>query len=268
MKINTLTVPASLLACFVFVGALFFLTACAAPSVNQTDPRRAVSTPAASMPAGIELTRAEADQTVTLPANRQVQTLPEAGGALPNSQASSSLPVSSTPTSTPVPKPPTPSPTPTLAIMPEVPTQLIIPAIQLDAPVLSVGWSIVVEGGQQVSEWDVPRQRAVGWLNSSALVGARGNAVLVGHQNIDGRVFENLEYLKEGDEIQVQAGQKIRRYIVAVRIILLDKDQPIDVRRENARWIGPSADERLTLVTCWPRNDNTHRLILVALPAP
>ena len=46
------------------------------------------------------------------------------------------------------------------------------------------------------------------------------------------------------------------------------KNQSLEVRRENARWIGPSHDERLTLVTCWPRNDNTHRLILVALPVP
>jgi LPXTG-site transpeptidase (sortase) family protein len=28
----------------------------------------------------------------------------------------------------------------------------------------------------------------------------------------------------------------------------------------------PSTDERLTLITCWPYETNTHRLIIVALP--
>ena len=39
------------------------------------------------------------------------------------------------------------------------------------------------------------------------------------------------------------------------------------VRLANARWIQPSEDERLTLITCWPYESNTHRLIIVALPA-
>jgi sortase A len=38
------------------------------------------------------------------------------------------------------------------------------------------------------------------------------------------------------------------------------------VRLQNAQWIQPTTDERLTLVTCWPYNDNSHRLIIVARP--
>jgi sortase A len=37
-------------------------------------------------------------------------------------------------------------------------------------------------------------------------------------------------------------------------------------RLENARWIGPFPDERLTLVTCWPYTNNTHRVIVIAKP--
>lgn len=74
--------------------------------------------------------------------------------------------------------------------------------------------------------------------------------------------------MREGDEIQVQTALQTRKYMVALRTIVPEKDQPLEVRRENGRWIGPSNDERLTLVTCWLRNDNTHRLILVALPVP
>ncbi len=175
-----------------------------------------------------------------------------------------SPPTASPPTATPTQQIIAASPTPMSAI----PTRLIIPAIALDVPVITVGWSTVERDGQQVSEWDVPEWRAAGWLKTSAQIGAIGNTVLEGHQDIDGRVFENLEHLKEGDTLQVQTDSFTRSYVIALRTIVLEKDQPLAVRRENARWIGPSNDERLTLVTCWPRNDNTHRLILVALPAP
>jgi sortase A len=148
------------------------------------------------------------------------------------------------------------------------PTRLIIPAIDLDVPVIEMGWSVVEKDGQQVSEWEVPEWRAAGWLKTSALIGAIGNTVLEGHQDIAGRVFENLENLTEGDTIVVQTDSLTRTYVIALRTIVPEKDQSLEVRRENARWIGPSNDERLTLITCWPRNDNTHRLILVALPMP
>jgi sortase A len=148
-----------------------------------------------------------------------------------------------------------------------VPSRLLIPAINLDVPIVAMGWSVVEKDGHPVSEWDVPSWRAAGWLNTSALVGVPGNTVLEGHQDIDGRVFENLEYLKGA----MRSGCRLLRKCairVALRTIVPEKNQPLEVRRENARWIGPSRDERLTLVTCWPRNDNTHRLILVALPVP
>lgn len=172
------------------------------------------------------------------------------------------------PTSTPAPSPTANSPAPNVRPAPAVPTRLIIPAINLDAPVIAVGWSNAEINGQQVSEWDVPTWRAAGWLKTSALLGMPGNTVLEGHQDIDGRVFEELENLKEGDTIQVLTESFARTYVIALKTIVPERDQPLEVRRENARWIGPSNDERITLVTCWPRNDNTHRLILVALPAP
>ncbi len=259
----------------VFVSLLFFLVGCAPRSVQWAVPHGSAATPtlrAIGNQSHTKLAQAPVSRT---PTPQPVQMLPEAGGAHPTAQTipptampPTAKPIKSTAQPTTPPTAAPKSPTPTQGPAPAVPTRLVIPAINLDTPVIAVGWSVTEQNGQQVSEWDVPSQRMAGWLNTSALAGARGNTVLVGHQNIDGRVFENLEYLKQGDEIQVQAGTATRRYIVTARMILLDKDQPIEVRRENARWIGPSNDERLTLVTCWPRNDNTHRLILVALPAP
>jgi sortase A len=49
-------------------------------------------------------------------------------------------------------------------------------------------------------------------------------------------------------------------------MILPEKYEQIEVRMNNAQWILPSVDERLTLISCWPYETNTHRLIVVARP--
>ena len=45
-----------------------------------------------------------------------------------------------------------------------------------------------------------------------------------------------------------------------------EADVDLDTKIENARWIKSTKDERLTLVTCWPVDSNTHRLVVVAVP--
>lgn len=151
---------------------------------------------------------------------------------------------------------------------PIAPTRLVIPAIGLDAPVQPVGLVTVTQVGQTYMQWQVPDGYAVGWHESSAVPGQPGNIVLNGHHNINGQVFRDLVKLKPGDVITVYAGDRGYRYLVSERHILLEKGQPLTVRLKNARWIQPTADERLTLVTCWPYASNTHRLIVVARPAP
>jgi sortase A len=150
---------------------------------------------------------------------------------------------------------------------PAAPSRLVIPAINLDAPVESVSWRVTTQNGQQVSMWDVPNRFAAGWLKTTAHVGEPGNMVLDGHHNIAGEVFRDLIDLKQGDTIRVWAGDRAREYVVSLLKILPEKGQPIAARLANARWIQPTEDERLTLVTCWPYTGNTHRLIVVALPA-
>ena len=144
------------------------------------------------------------------------------------------------------------------------PTRLVIPAIQLDAPIEAVGWH-TVDG---VSQWDVPDHFAGGWLKTSAPLGKPGNTAITGHHNIAGEVFRNLVKLKPGDRITVYSKGLPFYYEVAMRKILPERGQPEEVRRENARWIQPTEDERITLTTCWPYTSNTHRLIIVAKPLP
>lgn len=144
----------------------------------------------------------------------------------------------------------------------QAPKRIIIPAIDLNAPIELVGWQ-VIEG---VSQWEVPGHFAAGWLQTSAPLGQPGNTVLDGHHNLAGEVFRRLVDLKLGDEIEVDSDRRSFFYRVTAREVLLERDQPREVRLKNARWIQPTTDERLTLVTCWPYTSNTHRLIIVAQP--
>jgi sortase A len=169
----------------------------------------------------------------------------------------------------PDPQPPTASPQPLVLVRPNesAPTRLVIPAIQLDAPVQPIGLAQAMQDGQAVSQWQVPDGRVVGWHNTSVAPGQPGNTVLNGHHNINGQVFRYLVNLKPGDAIELYAGDQVYHYVVSERQILPEKGQPLAVRLKNAEWIQPTTDERLTLVTCWPYTNNTHRLVVVARPA-
>ena len=115
-------------------------------------------------------------------------------------------------------------------------------------------------------QWRVPAEYAAGWQDTTALLGRPGNTVLNGHHNAHGMVFKDLVELQKGDLIEVYgSGWKIT-FKVAVKLLLPERGQPLDVRMQNARWIETSDDERLTLVTCWPAESNTHRVIIVAYP--
>ena len=147
------------------------------------------------------------------------------------------------------------------------PTRLVIPAIELDAPVEPVGWYMAeIRNSEPVNVWAVPDYFAAGWLKTSAPVGLPGNTVLDGHHNILGMVFKDLVKLVVGDLITLYAGDLKYVYRVEQRLILEEVGQSVAIRQANAQYIYPTADERLTLVTCWPRTSNTHRLIIIALP--
>jgi sortase (surface protein transpeptidase) len=59
---------------------------------------------------------------------------------------------------------------------------------------------------------------------------------------------------------------RLYHYAVEQVVVLPDKGISDEQRVANTRWISPFDEERLTLVSCWPRNNNTHRIVVVALP--
>lgn len=145
------------------------------------------------------------------------------------------------------------------------PLRITAPSIELDAPVRPMAWRNVQRGGVLITEWSIPAD-AAGYQVGSAFPGQPGNTVLSGHNNIEGRVFENLWRLAPGDWIYLYTAEDEFQYIVEDSFLLRELGASLEQRYQNARWIGPTDDERLTLVTCWPPTGNAYRLIVVAKP--
>jgi LPXTG-site transpeptidase (sortase) family protein len=155
---------------------------------------------------------------------------------------------------------------PPVQLPPEVPVRILIPSIDLDAPVIPSPVEFETVGGKEFMKWLVPNKYATGWHTTSAMLGEPGNTVINGHHNAYGEVFVSLINVAEGDIIWVESEHSRFRYQITNKLILPEKYEELDVRMNNAQWLLPSVDERLTLITCWPYESNTHRLIVVARP--
>ncbi|MFQ5576539.1 MAG: sortase [Anaerolineae bacterium] len=198
-----------------------------------------------------------------------VHTAGEAAELLPSATPVAARPAApATPTSGPnaQPAPPTVAPVPPPpAANPSPPTRLVIPSVGIDSPVVPVGWNVVEQNGRQYSIWQVA-DYAVGWHETSARPGQPGNMVMAGHHNIKGEVFRDLVNVEVGDELTIYVNETPYRYTIELKTIVKEKGEPLEVRQRNAQWIAPTTDERVTMVTCWPYTNNTHRVIVVAKP--
>ena len=147
-----------------------------------------------------------------------------------------------------------------------LPSRLVIPSIKVDTPVVELGWKTSkTASGSIFSEWDVA-DYAAGWHKNSSVPGEHGNIVMSGHNNILGSVFRELDQLKRGDTLEVFAGGSEYAYAVDEVLILPEKHASDQQRKANVKYIQETDDDRLTLVSCWPRDDNTHRIVVIAKP--
>lgn len=158
------------------------------------------------------------------------------------------------------------NPTPPTAI----PNRIVIPSITLDSSVVPVEQKSTVVDNKTYKTWQVS-DNEVGWNNLSAPLGQIGNTVLTGHSDIKAKVFQNLKDVQIGDEIYVTANggdaAQAYHYVVTHKLFVQEKGVPMALRLYNARWINPTQDERITLITC-AQPGATHRLIVVARPVP
>ncbi len=145
-----------------------------------------------------------------------------------------------------------------------LPTRIVIPAIGMDASIVPVGWH-AQPSGEIV--WDSPGY-AAGFLVSSAAPGQAGNIVIYGHNNILGAIFRDLSSLQPGNEITVVNGVASWRYAVERADIFQVAGTSASEQLAQMAFFAATPDERLTLLSCYPFTNNTHRVVVIAKPAP
>ena len=162
----------------------------------------------------------------------------------------------------------TPTPAPTVDYGVEGATGRVqIPAIGVDQVIIPASWKVTFVNGQPVADWETI-DWAAGHNMGSAPLGGPGNTVLTGHTRGNGNgEFQNLWELVPGDEVYVwdSIGQQFL-YTVERVVKVQEVGASLEERQENARYIMPTDDTRLTLVTCWPEWVYTHRIIVIARP--
>jgi len=142
---------------------------------------------------------------------------------------------------------PTPIPTPTEAPK----TQKIAPiaTIKIDKIKLKLP---VVEGATQKN-----MKSATAHLKETTAIGQVGNAAIAGHRmRSKGRLFNRLGEVEVGDKIVVETKDKTFTYTVYKVSIVVPTD--VSVLNYNKK------DKLLTLITCDPIVNPTHRLIIHA----
>jgi sortase A len=146
------------------------------------------------------------------------------------------------------------------------PIKIEMPRIGINTGVVPVGWEMIPgKEGQDSSRWKVA-EYAAGHHEGTANPGQIGNVVISGHVDWKGEVFKNLHEAKRGDEVHIYTDD--REYLYIVQDIVLVKEDGVsdEQKRENARYMDPTPDQTLTLITCFPYGIDDHRLIVIAKP--
>lgn len=99
-----------------------------------------------------------------------------------------------------------------------------------------------------------------GWVTQTAPIGNEGNAVIAGHRSYTyGRHFNRLGELETGDEIRYATADNEEMTFLVSEILTIEPGDP-------ATFAAPPAGvAQLTLYTCTPIREATHRLLVRAL---
>lgn len=127
---------------------------------------------------------------------------------------------------------------------PEQARRIQIPAIGVD--------STIVEG---VYDWE-QLKKGVGHRIGSAQPGEKGNMVLAAHNDIYGEIFRHLDKLSIGDEIIVSTERSAYTYVVN-NIDIVDPVEGVHV-------MEPTEHASTTLISCYPYQINTERIVIFA----
>ncbi|WP_248924314.1 class D sortase [Paenibacillus hamazuiensis] len=94
---------------------------------------------------------------------------------------------------------------------------------------------------------------SVASIENTGRPGAVGNYAIAGHRNLTyGKNFNRLDEVEAGDIVEVDAGGRNYRYKVEEKLYVLPKEV----------WVlkGNGKDREITLITCHPMENPTHRI--------
>jgi len=162
-----------------------------------------------------------------------------------------------TPTPTPT-QTPTPTPTPDPSAGPVI--RLVIPSIKVDRAVVPLKQYRDNSGNIQYDTDSLfansNRLDLVGQVISSLNPGDGGNIVLVGHNYNQGwyaweGVFVNLKKLKPGDKITLYTQDGSKHQYEVTKVVQVPWVYRTAAELDNhLKYLGPSKNEKVTLVTC------------------
>ncbi|WP_106766742.1 class D sortase [Paenibacillus faecalis] len=96
---------------------------------------------------------------------------------------------------------------------------------------------------------------SVASVENTGKAGEVGNYAVAGHRNRTyGRNFNRLDEMKKGDKIQVNNGEEQFEYTVTEKLYV--KPEEVWVLEPNGK------DKEITLITCHPMVNPTHRIIV------
>ncbi len=147
------------------------------------------------------------------------------------------------------------------------PMALAIPDINLEVPVVAMGWRVAEVDGTRTTEWEVPYLEA-GWHVNSAGAGAAGNTIISGHQVTGEAIFAPLALgeVAEGQEIVLtdEAGVAFSYRVVTVTEPIPATGATAEEKALAASYLEPADAPQVTLMTGWPDFTTTHYLFVVA----
>jgi sortase A len=123
-------------------------------------------------------------------------------------------------------------------------------ALQLSIPKLEIDATIV-----QGTDWESLKAGVGQLLNGATPSNENGNIVLAAHNDIYGSIFRYLELLEVGDEFTIRTQSRYYTYRVTGREIV--EPDAVEVLNHTD---SPTA----TLITCYPYQVDTHRVVVFA----
>ena len=146
-------------------------------------------------------------------------------------------------------------------------TSAVTAPIRIAIPKIKVNSRIVEVAPLKDSSWGTAAW-AVAYHKGTGKLGEADNMVLSGHNNFQGEVFRRLSELKAGDVVKLYSADHEYLYTVVETAIILWTGASVEDRRRHTQYLLPTSEPVLTLVSCWPYWVYTHRVYVVAKPAP